>query len=124
MGAKPDHTVYRYHNGAALLGKELTLEAEEIGGERVLKCRFLATNEPPPKETETPDGKGPFNRPADASEAARRAAGSRLNGYQGAIGELIGGIDVDSLQSGRTGHFRPLVDPVSHPPRMDYLLQN
>ncbi len=57
LGTKPDRTVYRYHNGAALIGKELTLEAEEIGGERVLKCRFLATDEPPPKETVTPEEK-------------------------------------------------------------------
>jgi hypothetical protein len=57
LGATPDRTTYRYHNGAALVGKELTLEAEEIGGERVLKCRFMVTDEPPPKESATSDEK-------------------------------------------------------------------
>jgi hypothetical protein len=46
LGATPDQTTYRYRNGATLLGKELTLEAEEIGGERVLKCRFVAKDTP------------------------------------------------------------------------------
>jgi hypothetical protein len=54
LGATPDRTVYRYHNGKALLGKELTLEAEEINGERVLKCRFLVTDTPQVKEPTNP----------------------------------------------------------------------
>ena len=45
LGPTPDRKVYRYPNGAELVGKELTLEAEEIGGERVLKYRFLVTAE-------------------------------------------------------------------------------
>jgi hypothetical protein len=57
LGATPDRTVYRYHSGKALLGKELTLEAEEIGGERVLKCRFKVTDDPNAEETTTPDTK-------------------------------------------------------------------
>ena len=60
LGATPDRTVYRYHNGKALFGKELTLEAEEIGGERVLKCRFLATDEPPHER----DQRKPAEKPA------------------------------------------------------------
>jgi hypothetical protein len=55
LGATPDRTVYRYRNGAMLLGKELTLEAEEIGGERVLKCRFLVTDDPEVDDAAKPD---------------------------------------------------------------------
>jgi hypothetical protein len=47
LGPTADRTTFRYRNGAALVGKELTLEAEEIGGERVLKCRFKVTDKPP-----------------------------------------------------------------------------
>jgi hypothetical protein len=44
LGATPDVTTYRFRDGAILIGKELTLEAEEINGERVLKCRYLVTD--------------------------------------------------------------------------------
>jgi hypothetical protein len=54
LGSTADRTVYRYHNGKALLGKELTLEAEEIGGERVLKCRFVVVDETPTEATNAP----------------------------------------------------------------------
>jgi hypothetical protein len=54
LGATPEQTNYRFRNGASLLGKELTLEAEEIGGERVLKCRFVATDIPNPGSPKKP----------------------------------------------------------------------
>lgn len=57
LGATPDRTTYRYRNGASLVGKELTLEAEEIGGERVLKCRFVASDTPPESPALTPSAK-------------------------------------------------------------------
>lgn len=66
LGSSPDHKTYRYRNGASLIGKELTLEAEEIGGERVLKCRFKATDSPPaaldkkPKAKTAPAGRKMF----------------------------------------------------------------
>lgn len=65
LGATPDRTTYRYRNGASLVGKELTLEAEEIGGERVLKCRFMVTDKPPaalpkPDATADPPGRKTF----------------------------------------------------------------
>lgn len=54
LGATPDRTIYRYRSGKELLGKELTLEAEEIGGERVLKHRFIVVDQPQSKEPTTP----------------------------------------------------------------------
>ncbi|MGD9635334.1 MAG: hypothetical protein AB7G28_01035 [Pirellulales bacterium] len=56
LGATPDRTTYRFRNGATLVGKELTLEAEEIGGERVLKCRFMVADKPP-EAPQKPDAK-------------------------------------------------------------------
>jgi hypothetical protein len=50
LGATPDRKVYRFPNGAALLGQQLLLEAEELGGQRVLKLLFIAKDEPPTKE--------------------------------------------------------------------------
>jgi hypothetical protein len=44
LGATPDRKVYRYPGGASLIGKTLLLEAEEIGGLRVLKYSFVATD--------------------------------------------------------------------------------
>ncbi len=55
LGPTIDRKVYRYPNGAELVGKELTLEAEEIGGERVLKYRFVATKDKPPEKPPEPD---------------------------------------------------------------------
>lgn len=55
LGSTPDRTVYRYPNGAELVGKELLLEAEEIGGERVLKYRFIATEQVPTDESTPAD---------------------------------------------------------------------
>jgi hypothetical protein len=72
LGSTPDRKVYRYPGGAALVGKELTLEAEEIGGERVLKYRFLATKD------KAPDNPAPTNevgkdKPAATGRAAHAA---------------------------------------------------
>jgi hypothetical protein len=50
LGSTPDRKVYRFANGAALLGQQLMLEAEEIGGQRVLKLLFIAKDEPPTPE--------------------------------------------------------------------------
>jgi hypothetical protein len=75
LGATPDRTVYRYRNGATLIGKELTMEAEEIGGERVLKCRFRVTDQPPVEEATAPDGKpksADQQTLQDAHDASRR----------------------------------------------------
>jgi hypothetical protein len=44
LGATPDRKLYRYPNGADLLGKTLLLEAEEIGGLRVFKFSFVAAD--------------------------------------------------------------------------------
>ena len=44
LGATPDRKQYRYPNGSELLGKTLLLEAEEIGGLRVFKFSFVATD--------------------------------------------------------------------------------
>jgi len=66
LGSTPDRKMYRYRHGASLVGKELTLEAEEIGGERVLKCRFVVTDKPPapalkkPSATAEPAGRKTF----------------------------------------------------------------
>jgi hypothetical protein len=57
LSATPDHKTFRYRNGASLVGKELTLEAEEIGGERVLKCRFKVTDDPPAPHNQKPKAK-------------------------------------------------------------------
>jgi len=54
LGPTIDRKVYRYPDGAELVGRELTLEAEEIGGERVLKYRFVATKDKPPEEPPVP----------------------------------------------------------------------
>jgi hypothetical protein len=57
LGSTPDRTVYRFPNGAALVGQELRLEAEETGGLRVLKYRFIVTDEPlaDDEDEQTPD---------------------------------------------------------------------
>lgn len=62
LGATPDRTVYRYRNGAKLLDKALTLEAEEISGERVLKCRFVVQDEPPTRDTAADAKPDPANQ--------------------------------------------------------------
>jgi hypothetical protein len=53
LGATPDRKVYRYPGGADLVGKTLLLEAEEIGGLRVLKYSFVATDTNETDETKT-----------------------------------------------------------------------
>jgi hypothetical protein len=51
LGRNVDRKVYRYPNGAGLVGSEMLLEIEEQNGPRVLKYRFVATAESPPEET-------------------------------------------------------------------------
>lgn len=41
LGANPDTKVYRYSNGAQLLGAEMWLRAEEVNGSRVVNHRFV-----------------------------------------------------------------------------------
>jgi hypothetical protein len=41
LGANPDVKVYRYPNGAELLGNELWLRAKEVNGDRVINHRFI-----------------------------------------------------------------------------------
>lgn len=92
LGETPDRTVYRYANGAELIGKELMLEAEEIGGERVLKYRFLVTDQPTtpmPTSPATAPNKPTVNdrqtlhdvqsAPADSAAVNRRPAQGVLN---------------------------------------------
>ena len=57
LGRTPDRKVYRYPDGAALVGKTLLLEAEEIGGLRVFKYSFVAADTKEaddPKANQTP----------------------------------------------------------------------
>lgn len=67
LGSTPDRTTYRYRNGNELLGKELTFEAEEINGERVLKHRFRVVDQPL-----TEPGPPPPPKPAAANPQAGR----------------------------------------------------
>ena len=41
LGGSPDVKIYRYPDGAQLLGAELWLRAEEVNGSRVLNHRFV-----------------------------------------------------------------------------------
>jgi hypothetical protein len=41
LGASPDTKIYRYPDGAQLLGAEIWLRAEEVNGSRVLNHRFV-----------------------------------------------------------------------------------
>jgi hypothetical protein len=77
LGPTIDRKVYRYPNGAELVGKELTLEAEEIGGERVLKYRFVATKDKPPEKTQEPEDESkpkPVNNATVQTEIPSTAA--------------------------------------------------
>jgi hypothetical protein len=79
LGATPDRKVYRYPNAAALVGKTLLLEAEEIGGLRVLKYSFVATESDEAVDAKTnqdssQDGADPAmasDQPASSPAAAR-----------------------------------------------------
>jgi hypothetical protein len=71
LGATPDRTTYRYRNGNELVGKELTFEAEEINGERVLKHRFLVVDEPLSAENPPPPPKPAATSPQAGREPAR-----------------------------------------------------
>jgi hypothetical protein len=44
LGREPDRKVYRFPDGADLVGKEMLLEIEEVNGQRVLKYRFVASD--------------------------------------------------------------------------------
>jgi hypothetical protein len=67
LGTTPDRKVYRYPGGADLLGKTLLLEAEEIGGLRVLKFSFVATD-----SQETDESKADQAVKQDASDPAKQ----------------------------------------------------
>jgi hypothetical protein len=46
-GKTPDRKVYRFPNGAELLGQQMSLEIEELNGDRIFQYRFEVTNSPP-----------------------------------------------------------------------------
>ena len=69
LGATPDRKVYRYPNGAELVGKELMLEAEEIGGERVLEVSLRGHRRAADEGTPTTPNKR--SRSAQASRRRR-----------------------------------------------------
>jgi hypothetical protein len=50
LGRNVDRKVYRYPNGASLVGSVMLLEIEEQNGPRVLKYRLVATADAPPQE--------------------------------------------------------------------------
>jgi hypothetical protein len=64
LGLTPDRKLYRYPNGADLLGKTLLLEAEEIGGLRVFKYSFVAID-----TKETDDKAGPTKAGSNNAQA-------------------------------------------------------
>jgi hypothetical protein len=51
LGRNLDRKVYRYPNGASLVGSPMLLDIEEQNGPRVLKYRFIAEAETPPDES-------------------------------------------------------------------------
>jgi hypothetical protein len=72
LGPTPDRKVYRFPNGAALIGQQLLLEAEEIGGQRVFKFLFVVKDEPPTEEEEKAAAD-------EAAKTARAAHGPEAN---------------------------------------------
>lgn len=58
LGSKLDRKLYRFANGEELLGAELLLEIEEQNGPRVIKYRFIATDNPTSNDNETQDDEG------------------------------------------------------------------
>jgi hypothetical protein len=57
LGASVDRKVYRFPEGADLVGNEMLLEIEELNGPRVLRYRFVADADPDVTDdpTESPD---------------------------------------------------------------------
>ena len=49
-----DRKVYRIPDGADLVGKEMLLEIEEVNGQRMLKYRFVAGDDPRRRGVEAP----------------------------------------------------------------------
>jgi hypothetical protein len=82
LGPTIDRKVYRYPNGAELVGKELTLEAEEIGGERVLKFRFVATKDKPPEKAPEKDDE---SKPNSANNATVQSAAPAIEATAGQL---------------------------------------
>jgi hypothetical protein len=72
LGATPDRKVYRYPGGAELVGKTLLLEAEEIGGLRVLKYSFVVTD-----SKETDETKANQAAKQDGTDAAKPNDGAK-----------------------------------------------
>ena len=61
LGRELDRKVYRFPDGRSLLGKEMLLEIEEVNGQRVLKYRFVAGDNPKDKD-DTRGGNLPKSR--------------------------------------------------------------
>ncbi|HJQ79113.1 MAG TPA: hypothetical protein VJ828_04115 [Lacipirellulaceae bacterium] len=73
LGANLDRKVYRYPNGAGLVGTSMLLEIEEQNGPRVLKYQFVATAEAPRDEasdTNKDDASNEETAPPDTVEPA------------------------------------------------------
>jgi hypothetical protein len=58
LGEETDRKVYRYPAGASLVGRTLLLEIEEVNGQRVFRCRFVATAESNRKDPDQPQQSG------------------------------------------------------------------
>lgn len=72
LGRDVDRKIYRFPNGQKLLGKEMFLEIEEVNGERKLKYKFVAGNNPPnldQEETQKPAPAKPTDKSAPADTA-------------------------------------------------------
>jgi hypothetical protein len=70
LGPNLDRKVYRFPDGADLVGNQLLLEIEELNGPRVLKYQFVATAEAPqlvePNEEAPADETSPESPANDA----------------------------------------------------------
>ena len=73
LGPTLDRKLYRFPDGQDLVGDEMLLEIEELNGPRVLKYRFVATDEPEPEK----DGKKESETPADEESESDETAASR-----------------------------------------------
>jgi hypothetical protein len=67
LGREPDRKVYRFPDGADLVGKEMLLEIEEVNGQRVLKYRFVASDRV--KVQDVPEGEDAV-QPGEARKTA------------------------------------------------------
>jgi hypothetical protein len=74
LGKEVARKVYRFPNGADLVGKEMLLEIEELNGPRELRYRFIATEESPesaqvnPEDAETAGSSKPDATAAEHAE--------------------------------------------------------